>query len=298
MEAVARAERGRRGEERFKAKQEEAKKRPEIPATPMEEEEKEHGTMTPIATTFPEIPSPELTEAQKAALRQELGIADRDVDNLREKARRMMGGQPVSHSAFAGPNPYATRKSVTRRSDEEKIKDMERQARQQTFGNVSRTVSPTAEKGVRTQGQSQASVGESFAIQRLSKARGNKAKWARKSPSEKLRMLISGGIYGVYDLVIQNAGDVKANGVYEPAQPYNNRPQWKRNGWSLYWRDTSKGRRKGGEWVIQADHTYQYRCTADDSIPPTNSKWLKVKGRAPGPSISYRERKQPKQLDI
>merc|ERR1712080_133308 len=59
------------------------------------------------------------------------------------------------------------------------------------------------------------------ALQRLSVAKSSPAKWAGKRPSDKVKMLVSGGIYGVYDVVINGAGTFGANGVYEPGQPYN-----------------------------------------------------------------------------
>lgn len=251
---------------------------PPVPPTPL------HGAMTPIQNSFPDFPK----------------APGRDVEALRARARMMTGGPAKTRQG--GPNPYAGRKNVKRKTDEERFKDLEAKARKQIRRQGSLT-NPTAiyrtmsKEASSIQPQTEGDIAKKDALQRLSEVQGDKRKWGKKKPSDKLRMLVTGGIYGVFNLVVNGAGDPKANGVYEPAQPHKNRPQWKRDGWSLYWRDTTKGRRKGGEWVIQADHTYQYRLLKDDIIPPANQQWLKVKGKAPGPTINYRERKEPKQID-
>lgn len=254
--------------------------------------------MSPIQNEFPDLPKPKTKR-------------DREVDALRERARMMTGQaqeDPIVEAKVASRNQYAKR-TYKRLTPEQRIFAMEQKARSQIrragslsmqAGTMSGAVySNMLSEAASFQPQTTTDSAKSSALKRLSEVQGDPGKWRTKNSADKLKMLVAGGVYGVFNAVVTGAGDPAANGIYEPDQPYNNRPQWKSTTrWSIYWRDVSKGKRKGGHWVIQGkDHTYQYKCTKNDVIPPAGATWLKLKGKAPGPKVNYKERAEPKQID-
>lgn len=262
---------------------------PQIPPpTPM------HGVMTPVASSFPDFQK----EKQAPTQRRKRDLAQES----RNFMRRAQATQP--------PKRYsAGTAKVTRKSDAERIMEMEKMARQQNLRNVNSQVAAGVQVVARV-GSGVAPKEEQkmdrdkrmadLALQRLSNATGDSRKWSNKPVFDKVRMMASAGVYNVFNLVITGAGSSKANGTYEPAMACNNRAQWKKDKWCIYWRDLSKGRRQAGEWVIQGDdHTFKYRNAGKDKneIVPPYDGWAKTKdANPPAPRLAYRERKEPKEI--
>lgn len=90
----------------------------------------------------------------------------------------------------------------------------------------------------------------------------------------------------VFDIEISGAGAKSVNGVYKNGAPFAGKPQWEKSKSKIYWRETGKGRRKGGEWVITDTGSYAYRNMNGSIIPPEVG-WVKLKGDPPAPWLRY-----------
>lgn len=114
--------------------------------------------------------------------------------------------------------------------------------------------------------------------------------------------------YVMFDLVVSGAGSPQANGLYEPAQPSSNYPQWtmctQKQSWCIYWKKcrTPRGKRQKGECVMlnKKEATIYYKNgpfvpNEADKVPPEGG-WKKNRdagkiSKDPAPSITFRERK-------
>lgn len=123
--------------------------------------------------------------------------------------------------------------------------------------------------------------------------------------------------YVMFDIVVSGAGSEAANGLYEPAQPSSNYPQWKRftqatqrprraaQSWCIYWKKCKvpRGRPPRGEWVMlnKKEATIYYKngpLVPDeaDKVPPEGG-WKRNRdagkeSQEPAPSIAFQERKE------
>lgn len=218
-------------------------------------------------------------------IRQQLNTLDAMLD-----AKKKNPNAPVV-------NPNAeTKKSTSRTSEDDKRRE--------------RVQKLVAEKRAKKAAQEKASAGggDDAKVDAIMK----QADKMSGSPYEQAKAMSATGSCPFFNIRI-SGGLYDANGVYEPAMPCSDHPQWKksdRNGnFCLYWRSFQNNKKKTmSEWVLlnQKSQVFYYRNgpTLGDEIVPPEKEWTRhpkagstVKRNTDKlPTIEYELRSAPKML--